>query len=243
MPEMMMINAFRVHTSSLTILAYDYAVTMDKEVCGALARVLFCFSRYLPFVASVIYHYYVFALLPAPDDYAQCFPLYDSAMWLNVFSICAAEGLLILRTYAMWKCNRNILYGLLVFVGILLTVAFVLEVKAGYKLSYGPPPFSGVPGCYPIKSTDVLYMFFVMLVIFEFIILVLVLIQARVHSQRMSGVASGLSRSLYRDSVLYIVCLLFISTANVVIMSTIPVSAVILLLVWRLKISNKPVTL
>ncbi|KAG1738906.1 uncharacterized protein EDB91DRAFT_1137292 [Suillus paluster] len=138
----------------------------------------------------------------------------------------------------MWKCNRNILYGLLAFVSILLTVAFVLEIKAGDTLSCllyrssrtyrcssyladGPPPFSGVPGCYPIKTTNVLFMFYVMLVIFEFVILVLVLIQARGHLQR-TGIASGLLRSLYRDSLLYIVCLLFISTANVVVMSTIP---------------------
>ncbi|KAG1776612.1 hypothetical protein EV702DRAFT_1197985 [Suillus placidus] len=144
---MLMINAFQEHTSrymkvaGLTILAYDYLVTMDKEVRlmwgtkWGTARVLFCMSRYLPFVASAIYHYYLFAGVSATSNYDQCFPLYDAAMWLNAISICAAKGLLILRTYAMWKCNRKILYGLLAFVGILLTVAFVLEVKAGSLLS------------------------------------------------------------------------------------------------------------
>ncbi|KAG2144541.1 hypothetical protein DEU56DRAFT_790213 [Suillus clintonianus] len=230
----LMINAFREHMSrymkvaGLTILIYDYLVTMDKEVRlmwgskWGIARVLFCISRYLPFVASAIYHCYLFAVLSALSDYDQCFPLYDAAMWLNAISICAAKGLLILRTYAMWKCNRKILYGLLAFVGILLTVAFVLEVKAGLLLSYGPPPSFGGPGCYPTKSTDVLYVFYLTLVITEFVILVLVLIQARVYSQQMTGPASGLLKSLYRDSIFYIVCLLLISIANVVVMSTIP---------------------
>lgn len=145
-PELM-ISAFQEHMSrymkvvGLTILAYDYLVTMDAEVRlmwgskWGMARVLFCISRYLPFVASAIYHYYLFAVESTLTDYEQCFPLYDAAMWLNAISICAANGLLILKTYAMWKCNRKILYGLLAFFSILLTVAFVLEVKAGHLLS------------------------------------------------------------------------------------------------------------
>ncbi|KAG1743090.1 hypothetical protein EDB19DRAFT_1700025 [Suillus lakei] len=231
---MLMIDAFRVHTSrymkvaGLTILAYDYLVTMDKEVRlmwgskWGMGRVLFCISRYLPFVASVIYHYYLFAVVSVLSDYDECFPLYDAAMWLNAISICAAQGLLILRTYAMWNCNKKILYGLLAFVGILLTVAFVLEVKDGLLLSYGPPPPTGGLGCYPTKSTNMLFVFFLTLVVTQIVILILVLIQARVYSQQMTGVASGLLRSLYRDSVFYIVCLLLVSIANVVVMSTIP---------------------
>lgn len=40
------------------------------------------------------------------------------------------------------------------------------------------------------------------------LILVRVLIQARVYSQQMTGVVSGLLRSPYRDSMFDIVCLL-----------------------------------
>lgn len=60
----------------------------------------------------------------------------------------------------------------------------MLEVKAGRTLSClltgshdhvdgssnltdGPPPSAGVPGCYPTKPADVLYVFCIMLVIFE----------------------------------------------------------------------------
>ncbi|OAX36024.1 hypothetical protein K503DRAFT_772919 [Rhizopogon vinicolor AM-OR11-026] len=229
-----MTDAFRLRISQymkvvgLTILGYDYIVTMDKEVRlmwgskWGVARVLFCISRYLPFIASAIYHYYAFAHLPNLSDYDKCFPLYDAVSWLNVFAICASEGLLILRTYAMWNCNRYVLYGLMVFVSALLTAAFVLEVKAGDTLSYGPPPFSGVPGCYPTNPADVLYMFCMMLVIFESAILLLVLIQVIKHSRRICGVATGLLTSLYRDSLLFVVCLLCMSIVNLVVMSTIP---------------------
>ena len=123
-----------------------------------------------------------------------------------------------------------------------MTVAFVLEVKAGNTLSClvtnshanaggssnstdGPPPYPLMPGCYPTQSVDVLYMFYLVLVIFEFgvlcplvltadlslstsVIFLLVLIQAKGHSSRMSGITSGLSRSLYRDSLLFVICLL-----------------------------------
>ncbi|KAJ8583850.1 hypothetical protein M405DRAFT_827834 [Rhizopogon salebrosus TDB-379] len=232
--QTIMLNAFRLHTSQymkvagLTILGYDYIVTLDKEVRlmwgskWGVPRVLFCMSRYLPFVASIIYQYYAFGHMPDPSDYDECFSLYDAVTWLNVLTICAAEGLLILRTYAMWNCNRLILYGLLVFVTALLTVAFVLEVKAGYTLSYGPPPSPGVPGCYPTNPANVLYTFCMMLVIFEFVVLILVLIQAITHSRRTSGITSNLLTSLYRDSLLYVVCLLCISIINLVIISTIP---------------------
>ncbi|OJA20440.1 hypothetical protein AZE42_05729 [Rhizopogon vesiculosus] len=181
----------------LTILSYDYIVTMDKEVRlmwgskWGVARVLFCISRYLPFIASVIDQYYAFAHLPNPSDYA------------------------------------------------LLTVAFVLEVKAGDTLSClltdfhihadnssnladGPPPSPGMQGCYPTQPADVLYMFCMMLVIFESAILLLVLIRVIKHSRRICGVATGLSTSLYRDSLLFVVCLLCMSAINLVVMSTIP---------------------
>lgn len=228
-----MISAFQEHMSrymkvvGLTILAYDYLVTMDAEVRlmwgskWGMARVLFCISRYLPFVASAIYHYYLFAVESTLTDYEQCFLLYDAAMWLNAISICAANGLLILKTYAMWKCNRKILYGLLAFFSILLTVAFVLEVKAGHLLSYGPPPSFGGTGCYQTTSADVLFVFFLTLVVTETVILILVLIQARVCSQQMTSAASGLLKSLYRDSIIYIICVMLVSIANVVLMSTI----------------------
>jgi len=66
-----------------------------------------------------------------------------------------------------------------------VTVAFVLEVKAGNTLSClvtnshanaggssnpadGPPPYPGMPGCYPTQPANVLYMFYLVLVIFEF---------------------------------------------------------------------------
>lgn len=229
----LMISAFQEHMSrymkvvGLTILAYDYLVTMDEEVRlmwgskWGMARVLFCISRYLPFVASAIYHYYLFAVESTLTDYGQCFPLYDAAMWLNAISICAANGLLILKTYAMWKCNRKILYGLLAFFSILLTVAFVLEVKAGNLLSYGPPPSFGGTGCYQTTSADVLFVFFLTLVVTETVILILVVIQARVCSQQMTSAASGLLKSLYRDSIIYIICVMLVSIANVVLMSTI----------------------
>jgi hypothetical protein len=94
------------------------------------------------------------------------------------------------------------------------------------------------------------------------VILILVVIQARVCSQQMTSAASGLLKSLYRDSIIYIICVMrkpfhyciqmiandylcdtVVSIANVVLMSTISVSDQIFLLVWRLRTSNKTGTL
>jgi hypothetical protein len=94
------------------------------------------------------------------------------------------------------------------------------------------------------------------------VILILVLIRVRVCSQQMTGAASGLLGLLYRDSIIYIICVMrkpfrdcirmmandylcdtVVSIANVVVMSTISVSDQIPLLVWRLRTPNETATL
>ena len=40
------------------------------------------------------------------------------SIWFDEFIASIFVGLLILRTYAMWNCNRNIFYGHLVFASV-----------------------------------------------------------------------------------------------------------------------------
>ncbi|KAH7924166.1 hypothetical protein BV22DRAFT_532808 [Leucogyrophana mollusca] len=224
-------NAFRLHASKymkvagLTILAYDYCITADQEIAllwgteWGIARILFCVARYLPFVDAAVYHYYAFADFSGPDGYHRCFSVYYAALWLNVLGICAAEGLLILRTYAILKCRKALLYGLLVFVTAVLIAAFVIQGRMGQGLAYGPPPAPWIPGCFPTKNNNSLFSFFILLVIFESAILGLTVYQAKRHLRRWS---SRLVQSLYRDGLLYVTVLLFMSTVNIIVMTTIP---------------------
>ncbi|KAH7885773.1 hypothetical protein F5I97DRAFT_1150618 [Phlebopus sp. FC_14] len=227
--QSLMTDAFRLHASkfmkvsSLSILAYDYGLTMEREIDlmwgtdWGIARILFCLARYLPFVDASVYHYYAFATLADPDGYEDCTSLYYAAMWLDIFGICAAEGLLILRTFAMWKCNKKILLGLLVLAAAPLSVALVLEVKGAGLLSYGPAPEPGVPGCYETRSNDLLYAFFLLLVVFETVVLGLTAYRA---SQQLRQSSGPLMRALYVDSIINLLCLLL----NVIVMKTIPPS-------------------
>ncbi|KAG1724718.1 hypothetical protein EDB19DRAFT_1834052, partial [Suillus lakei] len=95
---------------SLAILIFDFCITFQDEVHWIwsrpwnLIRVIFTISRYLPFVGSGLTAY---AALRVSGP--------SGGNIIHIISIVAAEGLLVIRTWAFWGKSKKLLIGLLTY--------------------------------------------------------------------------------------------------------------------------------
>ncbi|KAG1739593.1 hypothetical protein EDB19DRAFT_1828811 [Suillus lakei] len=117
------------NVAGLGALIFDYFLTLEPEVRWTwnrrwnVTRVLFVISRYMAFAAAGMTSYG--EQLPVPPAAIatranQDCHYFDKASngAIHIISIVAAEGLLIIRTYAFWKQNKKLLAILLVLAAL-----------------------------------------------------------------------------------------------------------------------------
>ncbi|KAF8554988.1 hypothetical protein OG21DRAFT_969343 [Imleria badia] len=98
--------------AAVAVFAFDYCLTFCSEVeyvwgtKWEMTRIVFTISRYLPFIASSLTCYDALV-----NDGCGSFILALDAMYSA--SIVFAEGILIIRTYALWGRNKRVLFFLL----------------------------------------------------------------------------------------------------------------------------------
>ncbi|KAF8055184.1 hypothetical protein FPV67DRAFT_870202 [Lyophyllum atratum] len=207
-----------VNVASFALLLYDYFQTLPLEVefiwkaKWGMGKVLFFFARYPTFIDVPIMLYY--ALMPN-IPHAMCTHLYSAASWLTAFGIGMAEAILILRTYALWGNNRNILIFLLclytaIYIPVVVILVFFLR-----SLRYGEPPLPTVMGCYPTEGSIILFADFALLMVNETIVMILTI---WIGVKRFRHSRNPLVVTLYRDGVFYFIYLFFISAGNIVVL-------------------------
>lgn len=198
-----------VNLGSLAILVFDYCITFSEEVQWTwfrswdVTRVMFVISRYLPFAGVGMTAY---DALRASN---QCASTLEGNI-IHIIGIVAAEGLLIIRTWAFWQKSKRLLIGLLVYSALTITAAIAADLSPTMLLPGEEPPLNT---CY-FESTRNGAVVYIFLAIFESVILFLT-IYKRVHDYR--DFRSGIVATLYYDGILYMLCILTITVANVII--------------------------
>jgi len=146
--------------ASVTILYFDYFLTIDQEIEHvwnspfSFITVLFFITRYLPFLdtAPMMAHYYA----PHPSNKA-CSILYHTEAWCYTFGITIAEGILAVRTYAIWDRKKLVGATLLAFlIGFAFSAGYFLQ-KFIASLEFMPSPVPVLKGCFAFKANDLLY--------------------------------------------------------------------------------------
>ncbi|KAH7917736.1 hypothetical protein BV22DRAFT_1025860 [Leucogyrophana mollusca] len=85
-----------------------------------ITRIAFTLSRYMPFAGVIMTCYGKLR-----RDYWLCIPFGKVSNGIHYVCIISSEGLLILRTYAIWECSRKLLISLLLTpVGSLLLIMY-----------------------------------------------------------------------------------------------------------------------
>lgn len=129
---------------------------------------------------------------------------------IHIIGIVAAEALLVLRTWAFWEKSKRVLIGLVIYSVLTIVASVVIDLSPTMLIPGEEPP---VGTCYfeSTRNGAIVYLF---LAIFESVILILTLYK-RVYDYR--DFQSGIVITLYRDGMVYILCILSITVTNVII--------------------------
>ncbi|KAH7922960.1 hypothetical protein BV22DRAFT_621571 [Leucogyrophana mollusca] len=213
------------NVSAMAVLVADYFITVQAEthwVGGRkwdLARIIFTVSRYLPFAGVTMS---VYAALGNRAG-QNCVAFGQASNALHIIGILAAEGLLILRTYAFWKCSKKLLAVLLVLAAACLAgaitsprfIIITLPSDRTENIIYWSDS-----GCIFLtgRNASLQYVF---LMFYEIVVLSLTAYQ-RLHSHRDSK--NSVLATLYRDSMLYVACIILMSAITIIVGFGLPLS-------------------
>ncbi|KAJ7475251.1 hypothetical protein B0H11DRAFT_2034723 [Mycena galericulata] len=197
-----------------TILVYDLMCTLDQEILyvwprpWSISTVLYVLNRYLPFIDTFIGLSAKFTRI-SPE---QCLIRNVTVGWLSVGGIMLSEGILMLRTYAIWE-RKPIILILLCSLAIAIFVPMVMFVRLETKSLIYIPTEDGV-GCLLSSASNILIFGYLLIMVSETVIAVLTAVKAY-RDLRRSRVPWILK--LYQDGMLFYVYLLMISIANVLV--------------------------
>ncbi|KAJ8596599.1 hypothetical protein M405DRAFT_877501 [Rhizopogon salebrosus TDB-379] len=211
------------NVAGLGVLIFDYFLTLGHEVRWTwntgwrFNRVIFVISRYMPFVAASMTAY---AAIAARIN-ENCSRFSSASNAIHIISIVAAEGLLIIRTYAFWGRNKKILAFLLVVAAICISCAVSITQVVSNLLSVpanpSDPPTSNCT-FEAGRSSAIQYGF---LVAFE-LLLISLTVYKRYQDYRDSD--SRIMKLVFQGGVLYMTAIIFVSVVNIIIMSVVPIS-------------------
>ncbi|KAH7930119.1 hypothetical protein BV22DRAFT_89775 [Leucogyrophana mollusca] len=206
-----------VKVAGIAILTSNYTLTLDREIAlvwpgrWGIAQALFGIARYLPFASVAVDLFY--SLSPQMNVH-RCLYVYEAASWLNTSGVLAAEGLLVLRTQALWNENKKVLVVLMITYAMLCITSFAAIIIGPPSYNFQPPPPQSMITCYQTNTNHVESAGYVALTVFEFVILsctVLHKIQQRQHGPLLGNI--------YRGNLIYVSCLFLTSIGNIVIFS------------------------
>ncbi|KAG1737412.1 hypothetical protein EDB19DRAFT_1909732 [Suillus lakei] len=195
---------------AMAVAIFDYCSTITQEVQliwgrkWDVTRVTFTLARYVTLISAAMT---TFAAVADRSKYTSC------ATFNNViYGVIAAEGLLIIRTFAFWHQNKKVLVWLLVLAVICIAGA-VGVTKAVNILHPAPSIGFNATGCAfaSRKSTATQYGF---LILYELVLMILT-VYKRLHFYK--DPRSRLVTTLYRDGMIYMACIIMASITNILV--------------------------
>ncbi|KAG1833108.1 hypothetical protein EV424DRAFT_1640443 [Suillus variegatus] len=218
------------NVAGLTILIYDYFVTLHSEVQWTwgrkwgITRTVFTFSRYGPFVCALMTLYSAIKTWGTQD----CAPFNDALNgWSRLLSRHDLEMTFRRPTLLEHHCRRSFVdfqglrllwqkkglsykYPLIWFV----TSVVISAAPINWRIPGGGPPCV-MEGAHSSALPYALLMFFE---------IVLMSTTAFLRYRHYLGSHSALMKSVYRDGLLYMLCITMISTINVIVIAVLPLS-------------------
>ncbi|TFK35022.1 hypothetical protein BDQ12DRAFT_326505 [Crucibulum laeve] len=209
-----------LHVAGTALLVIDWFLTIGDEITYAwtapwnLGKVLFFLTRYPAFVDSALTLYHQVGYHLSTD---RCVILFRVTGWMIIIGIVIAEIILVLRVWAVYERSRKI--GIFL---ILFSIACVIVAAVGFVKFHGSQTFTAmdsfapnVPGCYPDGGTNIVYVDFIVLLVFETVTLGMTVIKAVQHFRQGT---SSFVYTFFQDGIMYYAVLQAISLVNVVVL-------------------------
>ncbi|KAI6022010.1 hypothetical protein EDC04DRAFT_3143759 [Pisolithus marmoratus] len=215
--QQQVIKYCRVAPVSIWVL--DSLLTLDGEIRmltrtkrWGLTHLLYIPTRYFPIVGTAMA---VYTALVNDGSEETCIALYWTAAIILSFGILASEGLLLMRTLALWHSQyaiRRLLIGTYVIVVIIMFVC--VTIPSGLK-------FEGICGGTGTSSSgelnEVTVGIFASAAFFELLVIVYtVLFALRSHARTGRYTAGRLVAALTHGNILYALSLFLISVVNII---------------------------
>ncbi|KAG1779950.1 hypothetical protein EV702DRAFT_1083486 [Suillus placidus] len=201
---------------AFAILIFDFCITFQDEVKWTwsrpwgITRVIFAISRYLPFIGSGLTAYAALRVSgPPPPSGAENI--------IHIISIVAAEGLLVIRTWAFWQKSKRVLIGLVAYSVVTIIAAVSMNVLPNHKLISAD--VSTIPG-QSFESSRNAALVYAILALFECVILALT---AYKKFSDYRQIESSIISTVYGGSMFYMLCIIAITVTNVIIDAVFPV--------------------
>ncbi|KAG1866671.1 hypothetical protein F4604DRAFT_946804 [Suillus subluteus] len=202
------------NVAGLGVLIFDYFLTFGAEVRCTwnrrwdTVRVLFVISRYMAFLAAGMTSYAAIATRANEN----CLHFSQTTNAIHIITIVAAEGLLIIRTYAFWRQSKKLLAVLLVLGAICIACAVsIKQVINNLPLPNPSGPPSSDCTFDTSRTSAVPYGF---LAAYELLLMSLTVFK-RYQDYRDSN--SHLVRAVFQGGVRYMTAIIFVSVANILI--------------------------
>jgi len=214
------VTYFRV--ASTTAYVYDYLLTFPREVsliwpsAWTVIKILFLFTRYIPFVDRAFLLYYHFQQHQTDKT---CSALYKIISWLFYIGKGLPEIILTLRTLAVWNRDRRLSIGLaIIFVACFLPITgiiFVFLESVEVTLLTSPV----LLGCVLTNESHIISIAWIMILIYQTVLFSLMLIQG-IRCYR-HGLSSRMFQVVFRDGLLYYIYLFAVSLINIVVSASV----------------------
>ncbi|KIK02602.1 hypothetical protein K443DRAFT_677455 [Laccaria amethystina LaAM-08-1] len=201
------------------LLVYDCSLTLGMEIefvwssPWGFMKVLYIVQRYLPFF-DTIFLCLIHQLAVNIDPYV-CHIVETIRGWLMIFGFTLSEVILTLRAWAVWE--RDLRLGVfLLFLITLMTVAEIYVTRVFLRgLQFSTKPYPEFVGCFPTSGNRIVYLDWVLLMIYEAVILVLMTIPGIASYRRGGNI--DMHHVIYREGIIMYIYLFALSIVNVVV--------------------------
>ncbi|KAG2114197.1 uncharacterized protein F5147DRAFT_678393 [Suillus discolor] len=207
------------------ILIFDYFITLETESewvwhrRWTFVRFVFTVSRYLPFFA--IGMTFTGALRTQYYPGESCVRFGQASNVLHIICILAAEGLLITRIYASWRSKRLLTF-LIVFPVICFAVSYIISDT---PLIFNSKNTTSInipnPGhCLFVGGRNNVYEYAALL-LYELVLFCLMLY---IRFSKYGNAVGLLQRTFFNDSARYMICIMIVSSFNIILTMAPPVT-------------------
>lgn len=193
-----------IYIFSLFIVTYDWLLTLGNEVSFmwsrkfAWSRALYMICRYWTLVNLILDNAVMAASKPSLK---LCFIWYQWFIAAGIPTVIVTGIILLLRIYAMYGCNRKLLYVLLVLFIARCITELVLLFMTGSRMQSVPLP-PGYVGCFGVNSEPFKYAYWIPTITFESILFLLAIYKS-IEIARENTTTPNLMYILIRDSVIF----------------------------------------
>jgi len=209
------------YVSSIALLIYEHALSLERERIHiwnspwTYTKVLYLLSRYLSYVYSAAINQ-----LGVNVSSGLCRAMIPATLWLIFLAMFLSEVIMCIRTWALWKCDFRLAFGLSVMMLSFFIVQCVILAKLNDSFVIEPAPFDGYRGCFITGAGGLLAYNYIIVLVIDAVLFALVAASALRAYQL--GDAGKLTGVVHRDGIMFYVYLLVLSITNIVIINTLP---------------------